>query len=275
MVKLTVLTENTVRQAGLLAEHGLSFWIETDRQKILFDTGQSDVFIKNAHQLGIEPGQADSIVISHGHYDHADGLPHLVSRANQLDLYIHADAFVPKYAMRQGEKRYIGIGWDPAQLENQGLAIHRTGAVTKLDQQVTLLAQIQKGRDIDKPAKDLLVMKDSQLLPDPMSDEQILICKTAKGLLVLLGCSHPGVVNCLDTVRQSFPNDSIHTVIGGLHLEKASPENLDAVIGAMKSMDIQSIIPIHCTGQASACRMKQVLGSKVEFICTGDTLVIE
>jgi 7,8-dihydropterin-6-yl-methyl-4-(beta-D-ribofuranosyl)aminobenzene 5'-phosphate synthase len=117
--RITVLVENTMGGQGLLAEHGLSFWIELDSRRILFDTGQSDILLKSAQVLGTDLSRVDAIVLSHGHYDHVGRLRRILEIAPAAPVYLHPLALELKYACRNEQSRQIGMEPDVAEMLKQ------------------------------------------------------------------------------------------------------------------------------------------------------------
>ena len=107
--RVTILVDNTATVTGLMGEHGLSLWIETDGSQVLFDTGAGKALPHNAGPLGIQLGQTDAMILSHGHYDHTGGLGHALAKAGERSIYVHPAAFEPKYAV-MGESASHGIG---------------------------------------------------------------------------------------------------------------------------------------------------------------------
>jgi len=123
--RITTLVENSVAQSGqaLLAEHGLSFYIEEGNRKILFDTGQNLVISNNARVLGIDLSQIDTVVLSHGHYDHSGGLKSILESNKDFTLYGHPDVFSPKVKKANGNYKYIGIPVEKNNIVNCGISL--------------------------------------------------------------------------------------------------------------------------------------------------------
>ena len=108
MIKITTLVNNSASD-GLRSEHGLSFWIEFESRHILFDTGQSDIIVKNAKLLDINLADTEAILLSHGHYDHTGGIPAVVNIARKVDIYLHPEALKPKFGRKNNETKAIGM----------------------------------------------------------------------------------------------------------------------------------------------------------------------
>ena len=133
---------------------------------------------------------------------------------------------------------------------------------------------IPQTNDFETVADNMMVKKDDHMVVDDMHDEQILVCQRERGLVVILGCSHPGIVNCLKFVQQLFPGKTIQTIIGGMHLENVNQDQLRQTMTFFSQLDAD-IVPLHCTGQNVIWRMKQELGERVLIRCTGEEILLD
>lgn len=272
---ITVLVNNTARQQTLLAEHGLALWIEKGKQKILFDTGQSNIIQTNAQILGIDFTRTDAIVISHGHYDHTGGLLGVLDKAKQATLFLHPDALQPKFAGdKHKSSRNIGM---PA-VTAQYLAQHNflqsvvwTTQPTEIGSGITVTGPIRRITDFEDVGGAFFLDsfgEKSDLLPD----DQALFFETSRGLVVVLGCAHSGVVNTLHYIADYTGEKEFYAVLGGMHLSSASPERIERTIEAFRSHNVRRIGPAHCTGIKAVTKLWEAFPDRC-FSCSVGTKI--
>jgi len=248
-IRITVLVDNTVRKSKLIAEHGLSFLLETGEAKILFDTGQGIALPHNTAAWDLRLDDIDAVVLSHGHYDHTGGLAYVLERAKRASVYLHPAAMHAKYGRRQGEAiRRIGIG------EEQELALREradktvwTEGPTRVAPDVWVTGEIPRRTSFEDTGGGFYLDKTCET-PDPLRDDQALYVDTPSGLVVLLGCTHSGVVNTLDYIAALSHQERIHAVLGGTHLIAASEERLKQTAGCLKRYNVEVLAAGHCTG---------------------------
>ncbi|MEF9939811.1 MAG: MBL fold metallo-hydrolase [Clostridium sp.] len=278
MVKISVLNENTAGIRGYLAEHGLSLLIEHNEKRYLFDTGQSDVFMKNALLLEDNLLNLDAIILSHGHYDHCGGLNYLAISYREKEIplppiYVRENAFRKKMAINRHHITYrnIGIPWRRQLVDS---ALCPVAEKEEIEKGVWLLGNIPYTVDFEKKPDIFFIEDGEKKIPDYMEDEQLLIIETEEGLCVFAGCCHAGVINCLTHVKRSFPGRRIHSVFAGMHLTGESRERIDKTIEALEQMNLDILIPVHCTGIAAIGKMKDVFGEKCQLAETGKRIEI-
>jgi len=272
--KVTTLVENSVAQSGqaLLAEHGLSFYIETGNRKILFDTGQNLAISNNARVLGIELNQIDTVVLSHGHYDHSGGLQSILERNKDFTLYGHPDVFSPKVKKTNGNYKYIGIPLKKKDIVDCGVSLQLSCEPVEIAPGVMTSGEIALENDFEDAEPMFFLKKDETAVPDTLADDQALILDTAKGVVVLLGCSHRGVINTLNHVAQLKGNRKIHAILGGLHLGKASDGKLAKIIGHLREFDLAMIGVGHCTGPRAFLALANEFKDRVFFNTVGNVI---
>ena len=274
-VKITTLVENTVGIGGsreLIGEHGLAFLIETDAQRILFDTGQYLALQNNARILGSNLATIDTVVLSHGHYDHTGGLKHLLAHNSSFSLYAHPDVFAHKLIKRKGQYRKIGIPVSETDLVSQGVTLCLDAAPAEIAPNMTTTGEIPMQSTFETIAEGLYIEKDGRKIPDPLADDQALILKTGKGPVVVLGCSHRGIINTLSHVKGVIGAERIYAVMGGLHLVKTTGEKLDTIMHALQEFGLEKIVVGHCTGHHAIRALYARFADKVVINTVGHTI---
>ncbi|MBQ3379809.1 MAG: MBL fold metallo-hydrolase [Clostridia bacterium] len=256
-MKITALSENTSR-CGLETEHGLSLYIETKGQKILFDTGQGGLFAKNAKKLGIDISDVDLAVISHGHYDHGGGLSVFLEINEKAKVYMSRLAFEPYYS---GE-RYIGLD---AKLKGSERITFTDGRFT-LSPSCELYGCGDKDNTCGVSSSGLSVMREGRLVSDDFLHEQYLLIREDEKTVLISGCSHRGIINI---ARRFLPD----VLVGGFHFSKLLLDGtLKAYAEALDSTDT-AYYTCHCTGKEQYDFMKKHM-RRLNYISAGDTLIL-
>lgn len=275
-MKIYILTDNRTKKRGFIAEHGLSIYIEYENINILFDTGQSDVYCLNAERMGVDLNKVDYVVLSHGHYDHCGGLVHFPKSERFPKVYVHECALAKRYALNSDGKTYreISIPWSPDDYEDIKSSLMLTKKNTLITPQIILSGEIPSTLAFEEVPEGFYTEDGMDKSVDMIKDEQMLIYDTDKGLCIFLGCSHPGIGNCLNYALKQFPGKKIDTLVAGMHLDNVSPLRLQMTIQYMLDLDIRKVIPLHCTGLFAISEMKRFLGDRCFPLCAGDSLEI-
>ena len=234
-MQLTILSEAKAMD-GFSSEHGLSFLLEEDGKKILFDTGASDVFTENAHRLGIDLKEVDSIVLSHGHWDHGNGLQHISGKP----LMCHPLCFQKRYR-KLGEEN-IGLALERDKLEER-FEVKTSREPVQLSEHLWFLGEVPRLNDFEAKTTKYLLEDGS---PDFIMDDSGLAVITEKGLLVISGCAHSGICNMLEHAKKVTGMDRVEAVIGGFHLKVVNQQTRQTVQW-MKDAGIPQLFPSHCT----------------------------
>jgi 7,8-dihydropterin-6-yl-methyl-4-(beta-D-ribofuranosyl)aminobenzene 5'-phosphate synthase len=264
--KITTLVENAVPiMSGkkLIGEHGLSFLIETRGHRLLFDTGQYMALENNARILDAKLPDVDTVILSHGHYDHTGGLKHLLDCNSHFSLYAHPDVFARKLMKRKGRYRKIGIPISKNDLVKSGVKLILDSAPVEVAPKILTTGEIPLEVEFESVAKGFFVDNDGRKVPDTLADDLALILKTGKGPVVVLGCSHRGVINTLSHVKNIIGEKNIYAVIGGLHLVKATGKKLETIIHHLQRFNLEKIVVGHCTGNHAIQALYNQFGDKV------------
>ncbi len=273
-LSITVLVENTANRGGLLAEHGLAFWIERAGRRILFDTGQGMALAHNADKLGIDLSAVNDVVLSHGHYDHTGGLLAALPDFSRATVYAHGTAFrdrfvrQPRTGARPVRSPIESFDWLKSRVRR---AVPTQSRPVELSEGVWLTGQIPRRNDFED-AGGAFYLDQACTQPDNIVDDQALCMDTSDGLVVLLGCAHAGVVNTLDSVCALTGGKRIHAVLGGMHLSNANEHRLEQTIRKLRDLDVQRIGLAHCTGFAAMARLHHALPERC-FHCTAGTRI--
>lgn len=273
-VKITTLIENNPGEdPALKNEHGLSFFIEKDDLKILFDTGQSSAFIDNAAHLHVDLSALDFVVLSHGHYDHSGGFSSLVKITTDFKLLLGQGFFAEKYGKKDTAYAYLGNNFDQDFLDDHTIAYQFTaGHLTELAPGIYVITGFPQVHRDEVLNKHFMVKREDALYPDSFDDEIMLAIDTAEGLLVLLGCSHPGMKNMLDYAVQLL-NRPLYGVLGGTHLVQVSEKTLDLSLAYLHQQSVRMVGVCHCTGQLAIDSLRLTNGCFFDNR-TGSTVLV-
>lgn len=274
--RITVLVDNMARGHGLWAEHGLALGVEFNGRRILFDTGQStEVLAHNMQILDWDVRHTDCVVLSHGHYDHTGGLPVVARKRDEsLPIYAHPRVFEAKYVCRNdGEEcRDAGVPWIKEELVAYGADFRLSRKPVELTDNIILTGEIPPGADFETPGDVFWLKREGELVRDLLLDDQAMALQTPRGVVVVLGCSHAGVVSTLKYVARLTGRDNIYAVIGGMHLGDAGETRIQLTIQAFLDFDVQKVVPLHCTGFTAMAEMQRRLGERFILGATGLTL---
>lgn len=277
-LRITTLIENNPDDKNELCfEHGLSLLIEADGKRILFDTGQSGDFIKNAVALNQNLENLDFVVISHGHYDHSGGFEKLVENVKKVpQVVVGEEFFRPKYkTVFENEYKYNGVSFSEEYIREKGIVLNKVKEdIVYLTEHIMAFHHFKQSNDFEKRNSKFFYKENKNYFPDEFDDEICLGIETEKGLVVIAGCSHVGIVNILNTIAERV-NIPIYAVIGGTHLVEASAERIEKTIDSLKNMKIQLVAVSHCTGQEGIRSISCEFKEKFLYNNTGKIIEIQ
>jgi len=246
----------------LLAEHGLCLLVKVqhgaDRHTILFDTGYNSIgVLHNMDRLAVDPDALEAIILSHAHMDHTGSLhPILEKVSNPIPLVVHPDAFIyPRFLKgKDGSIRKFPRTLVREDLERRNVAILESKTPTPiLDDKILVTGEVERTTAFEKGMPNALLERDGKLEPDPIRDDQALVMHLKdRGLVVISGCSHTGIVNTVRYAKKLTGVEKVHAVLGGFHLSGAFFEKiLDPTISELKALSPEVIVPMHCTGRTA------------------------
>lgn len=271
-MKIINLIENTEGTKQCLVEHGLSFYIETRKHKLLVDTGATDAFIQNAETLGIDLSQVDLLILSHGHYDHAGGILEFAKKNKTALIYMQKNA-VDEYYNTGGEKeKYIGID---NRIKELSQIVFVDGSL-KMDEELTLFSEVRGRKLFPEGNKCLKCQKGGQFIQDDFSHEQYLVISGSKGKVLVSGCAHNGILNILERYNDIY-GENPAAVISGFHMRKKSGySDLDVELIEQTARELQKTETMfytgHCTGEFPYEIMKKIMGEQLVYVHSGDEI---
>ena len=260
MVRITALMDNEPSEhRALVHEHGLSYLVEREGCRILFDCGAGPNPWVNAQRLGRSVRNLDAVVLSHSHYDHAAGYPDMVSCGVHAPLVTGVRFFEEKYA-RDGEKyTYLGCGFGPEFPEKRGISHLVCEDKCRLFDGCYAVGGFERTYAFEKPPARFVRRTADGMAADDFPDEICLVIEDDRGLIVIAGCSHPGILNMIETVRSRFGRP-VYAIFGGSHLVEADEERLAQTTTVLRDMGISLAGFNHCTGDTAQERLSQCGG---------------
>jgi len=277
-LKIYVLAEDFSGYASRFwAQHGVSFLLELRRGNrkdfILFDTGTHHIpLLNNAYLLRLDMSKVQNIVLSHSHYDHTGGIIGVIKETKKSKIFAHLDIFKESFAMDE-EPRYIGPP------ENMKEEVEKYGGEWVLNREpveilpgVWTLGELkQEDREEFERMKDTRVFmkKGGKLIPDFMEDEIGLLVNTKGGVVVIGGCSHPGIIGMTKRALEISGEDNILAVIGGFHLVNATEDRIEKTAESFLKLKVGDIYTGHCTGLRAECVLYKYFGKKFHKLHAG------
>ncbi len=274
MLRITVLMENKGAGKRLLrSEHGLSLLVEDGCHRVLFDCGQSAGFMENAAMLGIPLSDLEAVVLSHSHYDHAAGFRCFSQAGYRSPLYVGKGFFSGKYSRSGIKYTDLSAGWDESYARAHSLGLFTVEGEMAVCPGMTVFQGFER-RHSGEQIPERFVREDGSIfIPDDFSDEILLAADTDEGLVLIVGCSHPGIMNMVDSVA-SRTGKRISAIIGGTHLGEADEARLDETLSYLHSSGISILGLCHCSGKRAEERASALFGEAAPSLAPGDVLIL-
>jgi 7,8-dihydropterin-6-yl-methyl-4-(beta-D-ribofuranosyl)aminobenzene 5'-phosphate synthase len=275
-MQITVLADNNPA-VHLYGEWGLSFLIEDQGTKVLFDTGGSDLFIQNAAELGVDLFDLDYIVLSHGHWDHSWGLEPLLQlyyRKPKKELrrpkfIAHPDAFLPKQLLDTGKEIGATVTGETV---SRVFPVQFSKNPVKLSERLIFLGEIERKFDFEEFEPTCqITFSDGSTAPDCLADDSALAYKTSEGLVIISGCAHSGICNTIEYAKKICSEQRIVDVIGGFHLINPSADKLKETVSYLERLGLSAFHACHCVDLTSKVALAQV--RPIDEIRVGSQLV--
>jgi 7,8-dihydropterin-6-yl-methyl-4-(beta-D-ribofuranosyl)aminobenzene 5'-phosphate synthase len=266
--EICILCEDQARMGFrdriFMGQHGLSLFVRAEKD-VLFDTGPSNVFRHNAELLGIDPDRADHVVLSHGHWDHTDGILHLSPDGDPRNLVAHPGIFANRHK-QTGE--YNGIGASRKDLEKR-FNLHLVREPLALTESLFFLGEIPRDNDFESVNTTFFLENNGEKQPDFLMDDSALALATSKGCVVISGCAHAGICNTCEYAKKVTGQSHLHMVLGGFHLLDEG-EQLERTVSYFKENPVDRLFPMHCTALPALSRFYQEFGAPK--LCCGDVV---
>lgn len=272
-MRITSLIENT-SQGHLPVEHGLSLFVEMDKGlKIMFDMGQGKLFAQNAQELNLSIAEVDLAIVSHGHYDHGGGLHTFLNKNQKANVYVHRDAFLPHFSLRENGIRYIGL--DENLRNNPRLVLCQD--VMRIAPGLTLIGNVEG--NMLPPAGNRLLYGPTMKEQDMFQHEQSLIIEEGNHSVLFAGCAHRGIVNIIEKAKKVLGHAPTH-VFGGFHLvksgltEEKETDFLKQLAAKLLQYDC-TYYTMHCTGLPAYEQLKKLMKERIGYLACGDRVSIK
>lgn len=277
-LQIDIVCENTVgRPISACGEHGFACLVKTSTGSWLFDTGSGATLLANLAVLEHDAHQIDGVILSHGHSDHCGGLLPLLKTVGPRPVYAHSQIFSERFWQGQHEQRDISLPHKRSDLESAGARFNLLDTLTELAPGLHFSGLIPRLFPLETGDPHLVRRSAdrSGWVADEFPDDAALAIETPKGLVILLGCAHAGLVNTVEHFRNELGKPRIHAIIGGTHLGPASDEQFDATLNYLTKLDFDRLGVSHCTGQLRSAQLHASFPSKVFFANVGTTVLVE
>jgi 7,8-dihydropterin-6-yl-methyl-4-(beta-D-ribofuranosyl)aminobenzene 5'-phosphate synthase len=276
--RITILCENLIGRRVGLGEHGFAAFIETDRGNYLFDTGGGLSIVANSLTLNKDLRTVRKIFLSHGHKDHTGGLPEVLKSNKNVDVHTHLHVFLDRFSVLKENgketKTFAGIPYKKGYLESLGANFIFNTDFTEVEKGFFLTGEVPRKTSFEKPDPRLFSEINGKTGPDVFLDDQSLVIESEKGLILILGCAHSGMINIIHHVINKTGKQKFYAILGGTHLDFLTSEQLEESINVLNQLEIETIGVSHCTGMRAACRLRLEFGDRYFYGYVGSVLEV-
>ena len=273
--RITILCDNSVGAlSGTLGEHGFAALVEWDGGSLLFDTGQGGTLLHNALRMKRDLHRVGQVVLSHGHCDHSGGLLPLLRTFGGKDIFAHPAVFSRRFRVKDtGESFPIGIPHDEHLLRAAGGRFSLDDRFREIGQGIFLTGEVPRETPFERGDAGIFC-DEAGCAADEVPDDQSLVIAGRRGLVLLLGCCHAGLVNTIEHSREKTGVEDVYAVIGGTHLGFSDASQLDATVKALRGYRLQKFCAGHCTGFAASARLLKEFPGRFQPAQVGFTIEI-
>jgi len=270
-----LMDDKPPKNKTLFAEHGLSYHIEYNGIRLLFDCGPTGHAQENARRLGINLSHLDGVILSHSHYDHAAGFRDLVEAGlGSPILYTGPHFFEPKYARKGIAFANLSCGFDAGFLQEHQIRHRIIQGAVEIHPGVWLFSDFPRVHDFETIPERFVRRKDDGFIPDDFSDEICIALDTGDDLTVLVGCSHPGILNILTHIQNTL-HKPIRAVFGGTHLVEADEMRIQTTIATLHHMGLEILGLSHCSGETAEAILAAQPKMQSCHLCSGDCVFFD
>lgn len=275
-MRIINIIENTPGSNDCMIGHGLSFYIETAKHKLLMDTGPSGDIIENCEKLGVSLSNVDTVILSHGHYDHAGGIMPFANINSTAKIYMHREAAGNYYAFDGKEKGYRYIGIDP-EITQLDQIVYVSGNM-KIDETLSVFCEITGKRNLPDTNKRLLKNDSGRYIQDSFAHEQCLVIEEQGKHFLFSGCAHNGILNILDRYEELYDAQP-DVAVSGFHMMKKTDYTSEDIRNIRNTAYELTQYPTvfytcHCTGIPAYQMMKEIMGEQLHYVHCGEEISV-
>ncbi|WP_297419213.1 MBL fold metallo-hydrolase [Thermococcus sp.] len=248
-MRVTILVEDySGYESPYLAQHGVSFLIEKNGRRILFDTSQSaGPVLHNMNLRGIEPSSIDYVFLSHCHYDHTGGLLEVLKAIGKRVPVVAHPLIFRRHFVTKPYLRDVGIPFRKEEIEELA-ELYLTAEPVEIVEGLYSTGEIMNREDFERASIGVYTLRNGKIVEDELPDDMSLVAETPEGLVVVSGCSHAGIVGIVKHAARLTGEKRIRAVIGGFHLIDASEERISRTVEEFEKLGVEEVYTGHCTG---------------------------